>query len=327
MDVLLTHIPDPDNAGVGTFFGVTACIVPFGDFFVALFAGVRKFEHKVKICMKNKMTIRLVESAVMLAFAVVLSLVKVIDMPYGGSVTLCSMLPIVLISYRYGVKWGLLVGFAGALIQMLVGMEDLAYATSPMAAAAIILLDYIVAFTVLGLGGMFRGCIKNQATSVAAGALVCCVLRYICHVISGCTVWVGVSIPTADGVIYSIIYNAAYMVPETIVTIAGALAICGMLDFREESLKRLSKRKGSLSSSISAAVAIIAVAVDAVLLFAAIQGEKGFDITLIAGANWLLIGIVGAVAVLATALALVFLQSSKSKRSNAANEKEQKNSN
>lgn len=264
--------------------------------------------------MKNKLTIRLTESAVMLAFAIVLSLVKVIDMPYGGSVTLCSMLPIVLIGYRYGVKWGLLVGFAGSLVQLLFGMENLAYATSPVAATAIILLDYIVAFTVLGLGGIFRKCIKNQVTSVTLGALVCCVLRYVCHVISGCTVWAGVSIPTADGLIYSLIYNAAYMVPETIVTVAGAVAICGMLDFRGETLRRVSKGKGSLPAAISAAVSVIAVAVDAVLLFAAIQGEEGFDITLIAGANWLLVGILGAVAVIAGILAFVFLRLSKSNK-------------
>ena len=51
--------------------------------------------------------VRLTESAIMLAFATVLSLVKIVDLPYGGSITACSMLPILIIAYRYGTGWGL----------------------------------------------------------------------------------------------------------------------------------------------------------------------------------------------------------------------------
>uniref|UniRef100_UPI00398A3D32 energy-coupled thiamine transporter ThiT n=1 Tax=Caproicibacter sp. TaxID=2814884 RepID=UPI00398A3D32 len=70
----------------------------------------------------NPMVLRLVESAIMLGLATVLSLIKLYQMPLGGSVTLCSMLPILLIGYKYGVKWGLLTGFTYGVIQLLLDL-------------------------------------------------------------------------------------------------------------------------------------------------------------------------------------------------------------
>ena len=121
----------------------------------------------------------------MIAAAAVLSFIKIVDLPFGGSVTLFSMLPIAVIAFRYGVPWGLLAGLVNAVIQMLFGMKNLSYATSPAAAVAIIMLDYIVAFVVLGLAGIFRNVIKNKGAALAAGTLLACVLRYICHVQTG----------------------------------------------------------------------------------------------------------------------------------------------
>ena len=82
---------------------------------------------------------------------------------------------------------------------------------SPAAAAAIILLDYIIAFIVLGLGGIFRKLFRSQGGALAAGTLLACLLRYVCHVISGCTVWAGLSIPSQDALLYSLAYNACLL--------------------------------------------------------------------------------------------------------------------
>ena len=82
----------------------------------------------------------LTESAVMIALAFILSFLKVVDMPYGGSVTAFSMLPIIIIAFRYGTGWGLATGFAFSLLQMLMGLSDLSYATSAAAAVAIMLM-------------------------------------------------------------------------------------------------------------------------------------------------------------------------------------------
>lgn len=63
----------------------------------------------------------LVECALMIAIGTVLSNIKIFTMPNGGSVTLLSMLPFVLVSFRHGVKWGLFTGFVNGCLQMLLG--------------------------------------------------------------------------------------------------------------------------------------------------------------------------------------------------------------
>ena len=145
---------------------------------------------------QNKKVVCMVECAILIAIATVLSMIKFVDLPYGGSITAASMLPIILISYRRGLGWGMGSALVYAVIQQLFGLKNLSYATSWQATVAIIMLDYIVAFAVLGLAGMFRKKIKNQTTGLLIGALIVCVLRYFCHVLSGATVWAGISIPT-----------------------------------------------------------------------------------------------------------------------------------
>lgn len=230
-------------------------------------------------------TLRLTESAVMLALGFILSLLKIIDMPFGGSVTAFSMLPVIIIAYRYKTPWGLLVGFSASLLQMIMGIKNLTYATSAGAVIAIIMLDYVVAFTAMGLGGIFRGKIKDQGVSLASGALVACVLRYICHVISGCTVWAGVSIPDTDGLLYSLAYNAAYMIPETVVTVVGAYFVGKAFLLSEQQLKPVPMEKTAARNILSAIPTAVGVVVAFVLIFAMIQTEDGFDITALSSAD------------------------------------------
>lgn len=234
---------------------------------------------------------RLTESGVLLAVAFVLSVVKIIEMPFGGSVTLGCMFPIVLLSYRFGTGTGLLSAAAFSLLQLLTGLNSLSYATSWQAAVAIVLLDYVVAFAVLGLGGIFRKVLHGQNTALLCGVVVTCLLRYVCHVISGCTVWAGVSIPTSEGLLYSLSYNAAYMVPETLIAAGAAWYLGSVLDFRGNTLKRLSgATRGGWLDAVGLLGAVAAVVADAVILFASLQSEDGFDITRMADADWWLLG-------------------------------------
>ena len=243
-------------------------------------------------------TRRLTESALMIALGTILSMIPLAQMPFGGSVTAFSMVPVVLIAYRHGTPWGLLTGLTYALIQMLLGLKNLSYATSWVAGVAIVMLDYLLAFTALGLSGVFRKKL-SQTGAMSLGALLACLIRYLCHVVSGCTVWAGVSIPTSDGLIYSLIYNAAYMVPETIVTVAGAFYLAQVLDFssvqltRAKRAQRSAAQTGWLAGGLLAATA--ALVVITLHVFSHMQGEDGFDITLLAGANWLLVGLTAAV--------------------------------
>lgn len=227
----------------------------------------------------NNKTLRLTESAIMLALGFILSMLKIIDMPFGGSVTVFSMLPAVIIAYRYGTPWGLLVGFTASLLQMLTGLKNLTYGTSAWAVIAIIMLDYVVAFTAMGLGGIFKGKIKDQGASIACGAFAACLIRYICHVISGCTVWAGVSIPTNDGLIYSMVYNAAYMIPEAVITVVGAYFAGKIFTLNEQRIKPMPMKGGAAKNAAAALPLALGIVVAFVFIFAMVQTEEGFDIT------------------------------------------------
>ena len=146
--------------------------------------------------MTNK-TKKLTESAMLLAVAIVLELLSkmfIPEMPFGGQITLVSMLPVVLISYRHGVRWGLVSGVCYAMLEMALGAKTVTAAFQPgyfgdgvMLVNALIMcvLDYLVAFTVLGLGGCFREKIKNPGMSLMAGSIVALGLRYVTHIASG----------------------------------------------------------------------------------------------------------------------------------------------
>lgn len=112
---------------------------------------------------KNR-TLPLVECAIMIALATVLSMVKLAELPYGGSITIASMLPIAIIAYRRGMGWGLGSAFVYAVIQQLLGLNSLSYVTTWQSVVAVILLDYIVAFTVVGFAGIFRNAIKKSGS-------------------------------------------------------------------------------------------------------------------------------------------------------------------
>ncbi|MBQ4599323.1 MAG: energy-coupled thiamine transporter ThiT [Clostridia bacterium] len=262
--------------------------------------------------MKNTKVRALVESAIMIAIATVLSMIKIIDLPYGGSVTIASMFPIVIISYRHGLKWGCAAGLVYGVVQQLLGLSTLSYFTSWQSIIAIILLDYVVAFAVAGLGGAFRNCVKSQSTSLALGSLLVCILRYACHVLSGATVWAGVSIPTKAALAYSFVYNATYMLPEVIIMVIVAVYMGSAMNFNAQLPVRVAKSESNAAGSIFTVLAGLPIAValicDVALVFSKLQnGETGeFAIKQIVNVNWLAVAIVTAVAlVVAAALFMV----------------------
>lgn len=242
------------------------------------------------------------ECAIMIALAAVLSFVKILELPYGGSVTAFSVVPIVIISYRHGVKWGLLSGFVFSIIQLIQGASTLSYATSFWAAVTIILFDYVIAFTVIGLAGFLRNKVSNPSAAAVTGTVGICALRYICHVISGCTVWAGVSIPSTDGLLYSLSYNATYMIPETIIN-AAVFWLFGCLNFRSEKISVAKKIEKNLTETVTASISIlslmVAVIVDAVAVFASLQNPDSgvLDFSLISNTNFTLVGIVSAIGI------------------------------
>ncbi len=200
--------------------------------------------------MRSKTRI-LVESAVLVAIATVLSIFPKFEgfWANGGSITFCSMLPIIIISYRHGIKWGLLSGFVFSLMQLVTG-GFYSPATSINMVVLTLMLDYFLPYSVLGLGGMFRGSIKKPAVAMALGTVVVLLLRYVSHVISGYFLWKSIEyaqseLQTLGGIgewalgslsgdvlynFYNVVYNGSYMVPEIIITTIGALIIGKVLE-------------------------------------------------------------------------------------------------
>lgn len=185
---------------------------------------------------------RLVESALMIALSTILAELAVIKFPYGGSVTVFSQLPVIIISYRYGMKWGAGTGLAMALIQMIFGLENFSYVSGIVAYLILLFGDYIIAFTALGLGGMFRNKIKNQALGLTLGSIVVTTVRFICHFITGVTIWGDYSNGASSVWIYSLTYNGGYMLPELIITAIGAFAVGSLFDLTSPEIKVKSKK-------------------------------------------------------------------------------------
>lgn len=183
--------------------------------------------------MRNPRTKILVECALMVALAVVLNFIKLAPWPQGGSITLAAMSPLVYLSLRRGWKWGLLSAFVYSLLQMLLDGIPTPPTNNLFYFLLVVLLDYVVAYSVLGLAGFFY---KNFGNNRFAPALAsCCVtlLRYCCHIASGVLIW-GVYAPEGwSAVPYSIIYNGSYMIPETIITAIAATLLVKMVKVRE----------------------------------------------------------------------------------------------
>lgn len=185
--------------------------------------------------MNKKRILKIAESSVMLALATVLSMITFFSLPAGGSVTPFSMLPVLIIAYRYGMKWGFGVGVVYGLIQMMLGLNNLSYATNALAGVCIILFDYLVAFGVIGFGGLFRK-MKNQAVGFSLGVAVACVLRFLCHFLTGVTVWADYTGGIWNTIVFSLTYNGSYMLPELVITAIVGAILMSVLDFRSERL-------------------------------------------------------------------------------------------
>ena len=253
----------------------------------------------------NARVLRLTESAVMLALATVLSLIKLIDLPYGGSVTPASAVPLLLVAWRYGCGWGCFAGLAHGLLQ-LVFSSSLSYVTGFWSVAAVVVLDFLVAFAAVGVAGVFRR-MKNQSVGLLCGSILYAVLRYTLHVIAGATVWAGISVPTAAALLYSLGYNATYMLPETIITAAAAYFLGAVVDFRTPLPTRLVKTQrttGGWLTALAAGVVMAAVVYDVLAIFPHTQNADtgAFDFSGLGDANWMWIAIVSGLAVLAAAV-------------------------
>ncbi len=201
--------------------------------------------------------------AIATAISVICEYIPFLNLPFGGTITIASTLPVIAISYMYGLRWGFSSAFVYSLIQIAVGTKTVAALFTPAddgkvafgVAVGVILIDYILAFTCLGLGGIF-GKLTGKKKALVLGsvtALLCC---YFFHFLSGAlyygawaewfftdTVLADLSISkyimqnfTGVGLasIYSLVYNGCYMIPEIVITAIVAVPISMIKQVKRE---------------------------------------------------------------------------------------------
>lgn len=175
---------------------------------------------------------KITKSALMLALSTVLMLIsKTIPSPWlqGGSVTLASMVPIIIIGIMFGTKWGLCSSLGYSFIQLLLGFYPPPTRTF-FYFVLVVFIDYILAFGVLGLSGLFYSISGKKSFSAPLSGFIVTFLRYVCHVISGILIWGAYAENGQTVLAYSITYNATYMIPEIIITTV-VLAIISKMQF------------------------------------------------------------------------------------------------
>lgn len=145
----------------------------------------------------------LAEMAIFTSLATALSTIVIYVMPQGGSITLASMVPIIWLSLRRGPKVGIITGIIYGIIQFML----LPYAIDPMQ----VLLDYPLAFGVLGVAGFF----PNKPI---LGSTIAITGRFLMHFIAGAVYWAPVYAPSVDPIVYSSVYNASYLLPELVIS-------------------------------------------------------------------------------------------------------------
>ena len=175
---------------------------------------------------RNKILI-LAESALCVAAAVALSMITLFHMPLGGSITPFATLPIIVVSLRHGIKWGIAAALAFALTQLMLGMANVAAVPVKnlwnMALCAA--LDYVVAYTLLGFSGPIARRFQKQATGLSAGVLITGCGRLVCSFLSGIVIW-GPYAPEGWNVAaYSLAYNATWCLPDTAIALVACLLL------------------------------------------------------------------------------------------------------
>lgn len=168
----------------------------------------------------------------MVALSTVLSLIKVVQFPWGGGITLLSMLPVCLFSVRRGLRAGLCVSAVNAALQLFLGITVdglLGWGLTPVLLLGCMLLDYLLAYFALGFSGLFR---HRGLPGILGGICLCIAVRMLCHICSGALIFHSAGLiwgfDIADPWLYSFVYNAAYMIPEMLLTAVGAFALLRM---------------------------------------------------------------------------------------------------
>ena len=164
--------------------------------------------------MEHSKTRMIAEAGVAIAIAQVLSFITLFHMPQGGSIKAASLVPLMIFAYRWGGTRGIWAGVVYGVLHFLLGFKSSIHYLS-------IILDYLVAYGAIGVCGYF----KDNITGLVSGSIVAIALRWFASVTSGAVVFASYAPQGQNPWIYSMIYNASYMVPDGILNIVVLLFI------------------------------------------------------------------------------------------------------
>ena len=198
-DFLVNSEGSLSYAGYGVCIGAGILLFIVAIFFAGKVSGKKKMGTK-----------QLVFCAMAIALAFVTSYIKILPMPWGGSVTLCSMLFIVLVANWYGVKTGIFVGLAYGILQFIQEPFVLTFFQ--------VCCDYILAFAALGLAGIF----SKSKHGLVKGYILAVFARGVFHSLGGYLYWMDYmpdDFPQSLKMLYPIIYNYSYLLVEAVITV------------------------------------------------------------------------------------------------------------
>lgn len=157
----------------------------------------------------------------MIALSIILSMITIFHMPQGGGVTAFSFVPIMIMSYRYGIKWGMFTGLVYGVVDCVLGLQNVMYCPTLISQIACIFLDYLIPKTLLGCTAAIAKQFKNEGTGVVVSSAIICFFVFLSSFLSGILLWAGYAPEGTPVWIYSLLYNGSYMLPESLLTIAG----------------------------------------------------------------------------------------------------------
>jgi thiamine transporter len=177
----------------------------------------------------------LTEAALAVALAFVLGLIKVFEMPFGGSISL-EMMPLILLALRQGPWVGIVAGAAYGLLDL---VTPPVFAVHPVQ----VLFDYPLAFGALGLAGFFRPTVRGAIL----GTVVAVLARFLCHFISGVIFFASYAPKGWNPYLYSAAYNAAYLVPSLIVALVAVVVLLRALEGAQPSPRQVRYQRAKTS--------------------------------------------------------------------------------
>lgn len=158
----------------------------------------------------------IVYGAMCIAMSFALSYIRFLELPQGGSITFASLVPMMIYSYMFGIRKGVMLGAVYGLFQFIQGP----WFNHPIQ----FLLDYPIAFMAIGLTGLFHE-LKiledKRPLQFALGALVAVILRYFSHVVSGIFVFGSGDPENYGAVAWSFLYNSFTFADLAIALVAG----------------------------------------------------------------------------------------------------------